>query len=387
MPDEAILEPNLMRNLALYVHIPFCIRKCRYCDFVSYPVTDVPLLGSYMKCLQAESAARAVSRHVGTVYIGGGTPSILEPGQVEDLLAAVRGNFDVVQNAEITIEANPGDVSSEKADGWLAAGVNRLSLGVQSFDDGVLAFLGRRHTVSVALDSFNTARRAGFTNVSMDLIFAVPGQTPDSWRQTLARATDLNPEHISAYNLTYEQGTPLYEDVEAGRVVKVGDEDEAQMYLDAMEVLSSAGYEHYEVSNFARPGFRSAHNQTYWLNEEYIGLGTAAFSYVCGTRMSNAAGPEDYCETVHKTGTGVVERETIPHEMQMIETIIQGLRLTDGIDVARFEQRFDCALVETYRDAIAELEQQGFIVADTDRIRPTSRGLLFNNDVALRFMP
>jgi len=387
VPDEAVLEPNLMRNLPLYVHIPFCVRKCRYCDFVSYPVTDVPSLDSYIDCLKAESAARALDRRIGTVYIGGGTPSLLAPGQVEDLLAAIRRDFNIVRNAEITIEANPGDVSSEKVDGWLAAGVNRLSLGVQSFDDGVLAFLGRRHTVSVALDSFNTARRAGFNNVSMDLIFAVPGQTPDSWRETLGRAIDLNPEHVSAYNLTYEQGTPLYEDAEAGRVVKVGDEDEAQMYLDVMEVLSSAGYEHYEVSNFARPGSRSAHNQTYWLNEEYIGLGTAAFSYIDGVRMSNARGHEDYCETVRKTGTGVVERETIPHEMQMIETIIQGLRLTDGIDVARFEQRFGRAPAETYRDAIAELEEEDLIVADTDRIRPTLQGLLFNNEVALRFLP
>jgi len=360
--------------VGLYVHVPFCALKCAYCDFNSYAGKD-ELIEPYLRALKWEMRQRAQEScraemvladcraasagsssaaplRAGTLYIGGGTPSHLPAGCIEDLLTEIWRRFEVVEDAEVTVEANPADLDIGRLRSMRAAGVNRVSIGVQSFDDDVLRFLARRHDAGQARRAVEIARSAGFENVSIDLIYAVPGQAIDGWTETLEEALAISPNHISAYSLTIEQGTCLGALVAQGVVAPVGNDTQAKMYEIACSMLESAGYEHYEISNFARPGFRCRHNETYWRNEDYLGLGAGAHSYLDGVRWWNVRDPELYTQCISAGFIPVAGAERLCRQEQMSETLMLALRTSDGAAEEVLERRFGKDLWRAHRNKI-----------------------------------
>ncbi len=371
---------------ALYVHIPYCRSKCPYCDFSSVPADDgIP---AYLEMLAEEAAARgAAAEPVESVYIGGGTPTILSPDQIARLLKRLRESFSIFPDAEITVEANPASLGPETAAALASLGVNRISLGAQSFVESELSFLGRAHGPQDIARPVSLLREAGIDNISLDLIYAIPNQTPESWRYSLARALELEPRHISTYCLTYEPSTPLWSALTGGGIERKSDDEELEMYEIAREALTRSGFELYEISNFALPGKRSRHNMVYWLNDEYIGLGASAVSYLAGVRSTNAREPMPYIEAMRTTGTATCEAEDIPPRMQAVETLIQRLRLRDGIDCESFEGRFGVHPEELFNGTFSELVDLGLLEQTPGAIRPTTRGFHLASEIALKVLP
>ena len=388
--------------LSLYIHIPFCQRKCAYCDFNSYAGLE-SLFVPYVRVLAEEIATTSQRLHrptVKTIYLGGGTPTLLPPDLLGDILAACRRAFAVRPDAEITCEANPGTVDRQRFAELRRLGVNRLSLGVQSFDDGELRLLGRIHTVEEVEAAFRAARAAGFTNVNFDLIFGLPGQRLETWRRTLDRALALAPEHLSLYALSVEEGTLLARWVAKGRVPPPDDDLAADLYLLACDLLADAGYVHYEISNWARgdveePGGMGAsptlscrHNLTYWRNEPYLGFGAGAHSSLDGRRWWNVCSPAEYIERLKKGQSPIAGSEEIDEPLAMGETMMLGLRLVqEGVPFAAFEHRFGRSLLDVYGEEVATLEQAGLLECLPDRVRLTRRGWLLGNQVFQQFLP
>ena len=383
-----------MTPIGLYVHVPFCVRKCAYCDFASYSGRDADL-PAYMDALAREAAWHATrgafdEYAVRTVYVGGGTPS-LAADRLADFLAAHR--MWLFPNAEeITIEANPGTIGLPGLRRLFDAGCNRLSIGLQSLHDRELRTLGRIHSRDDALRCVQAARQAGFRNLSLDLMFGIPGATLADWLATLRETIALAPEHVSAYNLTIEAGTPFAELREQGKLNVPDDDAQAEMYDAAVAELAAAGYEQYEISNFARPGFRSQHNQIYWRNEEYIGLGAAAHSYLRGCRYWNASALDDYLARSRSDAPPsdfpptVDGHETLDLAGTMGETMMMQLRLRDGVDLRQFQRRFGLSIEAVYGEQIAELCAEGLLEIDQTRLRLTTRGVRFANEAAQRFL-
>lgn len=371
---------------AIYVHIPYCTSKCLYCDFDSVPLDGS--MDAYLRAL-AKEAARA-SQTVSaaeTVYVGGGTPTVLTPDEICQLFKCLRENFDIQPLAEITVEANPCSLTPAKARALAASGVNRVSLGAQSFVDAELSLLGRSHNTEDTLRGFSLLREAGVDNISLDLMYAIPNQSEKSWRHSLACAIELRPEHISTYCLTFEPRTPLWRLLQDGKIEKKSDDDELELYEIARETLADAGYEHYEISNFALPGRRSLHNMVYWSNEEYLGLGAGAVSYLGATRIANLHGPRAYIEAMESRGDSAVEVEEIPPHMQAVETIIQRLRLREGIDCAAFEQRFGAHPTAFFGESLPTVLELGLIEQRDGFVIPSVAGWHLANEVALRCLP
>lgn len=390
---------TLPDSLGLYIHIPFCRARCGYCDFNSYAGLD-HLIPAYVNALAAEIRARAdalpARPPVATVYFGGGTPSLLRPGQVTSTLDACRSSFAVGANAEITLEANPGTVNLPSLKALLDAGVTRLSLGVQSFDDAELRLLGRIHDSAQAVQAFKLARRAGCHNVNLDLIYGLPGQSVPAWRQNLCRALELEPDHLSLYALTVEEDTALGRDIAAGRTAPPDPDVAADMYLLAEEGLQDAGYRHYEISNWARPGKLCRHNLGYWMNRPYLGFGAGAHSWYGARRFSNVASPEQYRDMIHRAerydppawmGKAVGACESIDEEMLRAETVILGLRLVDGVNTREFAGRFGVSLDSLYARQIGEMAGAGLVEHHEGCLRLTARGRLLGNEVFQRFLP
>lgn len=391
-------------SLALYVHIPFCQAKCPYCDFNSYAGLE-GLMTPYADALIAEMALwREATRdaRVATVFFGGGTPSFLPLAETERIVAALRGSFRLAPAAEITVEANPGSADSARLDGLRRLGFNRLSLGVQSFRDDELRLLGRVHSVAEARQAYRAARRAGFENVNLDLIYGLPGQPLAAWQRTLTEAIALRPEHLSLYALTLEEGTPLAADVARGRLPAPDPDLAADMYLWAGEALAAAGYQHYEISNWALPGYRCRHNLVYWHNQPYLGLGAGAHSCLGGFRFAAIRDPRRYIREVTAAGakptanglSGFLAR--LPHlesvvqaapARAMAETAILGLRLVEGMSLAAFRRRFGVGLLSAYGPAVAELTAAGLLERTNGRLRLTPKGCLLGNEVFVRFLP
>lgn len=381
--------------LGVYVHVPFCAHKCFYCDFTAY-VQRPDRIASFMEALAAESAhvsrqPGVAGRRAATLYLGGGTPSVLSGPDMQRLIESVTAALPLAGPAEVTAEANPETLDAEKLAGYRSAGVNRISIGLQAWDDGLLRLLGRRHTVAGFLASFRQAREAGFANINVDLIFGLPGQTVAVWRETLDRVIGLGPEHVSAYGLQVEEGTAFWRWANEGRFgargVPLPDEDaQAEMYLAAREMLSAAGYEHYEISNFARPGFRSTHNVLYWLNREYLGLGPAAHSHIGRRRWANAARLDRYRALTAAGLPPVEETEELTVEREMSDTIILGLRLLEGVDLASFAARFGRDLRDVYAAEVEDLLARGLLAFDLGRLRLTERALPVANRVFARFL-
>jgi oxygen-independent coproporphyrinogen-3 oxidase len=372
--------------LSLYIHIPFCVRKCHYCGFYSTTYT-LQQADEYIAALRLEAANHQHvfdSRTFDSVYIGGGTPTVLSSKQLENLIGLIHEYFQISQDAEWTIEANPNTVSSGQLMLLREYGVNRLSLGVQSFNDEVLRTLGRLHTAEEAADAVKFARSAGFTNVGIDLIYGVPGQTAAQWDETLDRAIILEPEHVSAYSLSIDEGSRFMSEAEAGRFALPRDEQVAPLYERAVERLDRAGYGRYEISNFCLPGFICRHNMNYWQRGEYLGLGSGAWSFIAGRRYQGVADVRGYSERL-KAGLSVIEdEEVVGPRHASNESVMLGLRTAQGVDLARFGREFGADALQQLERNAAPLKQAGLLEGTEGRIRLTGRGFLLVNEAVAR---
>lgn len=397
-------------SIGLYLHIPFCRTKCPYCDFNTY-AGILPLLPSYLEALESEVRLWGEglgAPEVGSVFLGGGTPSLLQPGQMARLLGVIRDAFRLRDDAEVSAEVNPDDVTVERIEGFLASGVNRVSMGVQSLDRGLLEVLGRRHDDQGAVRAFRAIREAGCANVSVDLMYGLPHQTLEQWDSTVAGVTELGPEHVSAYCLTLEEGTPLEHRVRMGLVPEPDPDLAAEMYDRAEERLGSAGYECYEISNWARPGRECRHNLVYWRNQPYLGVGPGAHSFLGGYRFRVVDSPAEYIARVGSWGEGarpaslgvdagsieripqVAEVETISRPLEMAETAMLTLRLREGLALSAFRARFGEDFRQVFGDVVAETTELGLLevvgVEGEEVARLTPRGRLLGNQVFWRFL-
>lgn len=375
----------------LYIHIPFCIRKCPYCDF--YSVTDQSLKNAFTKALAQEMrfyAGHAVS--VDTLYIGGGTPSVLNSIEIENILNQARRCFNVLPDAELTLEVNPGTVSLRSLSDYRRCGVNRINIGVQSFQNRVLGFLQRIHTAEDAANSIRWARRAGFSNIGLDLIYGVSGQTEASWLADLEAAVSFRPEHLSCYMLSYEKGTPLEQSLRQGLFKPLPEERVAGLYLKTTEWLAQNGYVQYEVSNFARSGqapagwYRSRHNQKYWSFAPYLGLGPSAHSFLELVRFWNPRSVKRYVGRLSAGKLAMEDKETLTIEQQIMETIYLGLRTVEGIRMDRFNEKFKLNLLDMFNAVLPELEEKGLLKVEKARCFLTHDGMLLLDGIADRMI-
>ncbi len=415
------MENKAPGSLGVYIHIPFCETKCPYCDFNTYSGIE-KLIPAYIDALCEEMrrwGELVPEASANTIFFGGGTPSYLEPSDMTRLMDVLGSSFPVASNAEITLEANPGDITPQKADAWLTAGFNRVSMGVQSFDDALLKTLGRRHDSHGARTSFEALSDAGFRNRSLDLMFGLPGQSLHQWTGSLRQALDLEPDHVSLYGLQLEAGTPLEADVRLGRIDEPDDDLAAEMYLAAEEMFRVAGFRHYEISNWAQPEQESRHNLVYWENGPYLGLGPGAHSSLFGHRFANTRSPRGYMRSlgVEPTTSSDLLRlvKTPPNQsvdansapailramvvngpvdfieettlqLELAETMMMGLRLDVGVTNEQFERRFGEGLRSVFAAQIDSLKSDGLLDEDSVGIRLTQRGRLLGNEVFERFV-
>ena len=371
-----------MKKLGIYVHIPFCLSRCRYCGFYSNAIGDtqgsIEAQKTYVQWLigkiRDSGALYGRKYSVDTIFIGGGTPSILPVEMIEAIVGAIRESFAIESEAEITIESNPKTLTPQKLKRYRMAGIDRLSIGAQSFDDGILKTLGRAHNAEDFLECYKMARKCGFDNINIDLMFAIPGQTKEQWLDTLDKAIELLPEHISFYSLQIEDDTPFYEDYLAGKLIPVPDDIDREMYHDAIARLKTAGYEHYEISNAARPGYQCRHNLKYWSFEEYLGFGDSASSFIGGIRSTEKPLAE-YHENDFDDDTG--------------EYMFTGLRKTCGISKKDFAEKFGRELWDVYgsrRDRLQEFFDSGKLIEDGDVLKLSEDGIDISNTIMAMFV-
>ncbi|MBI3592984.1 MAG: radical SAM family heme chaperone HemW [Nitrospirae bacterium] len=364
----------------LYIHIPFCIKKCIYCDFYSIPFKS-QVAEDYVNALCKEIELRKhAARDIGTVFIGGGTPTVISGNEISKILNKVKETFSVRHDAEVTIEANPGTITEGKLAGLREAGVNRISIGIQSLDDHELTVLGRSHTSDDVLYAVTAARKAGFNNISVDLIYGIPGQNMETWVNTLLKAIELLPEHVSTYELTPEKNTPLSDDIKKGRLALPDEEIITEMYYKGIDILQAHGYAHYEISNFARPGYQCIHNLNYWNRGEYLGIGAGAHSFLNGRRTANVRDVFRYVESVNSGMIAVAEDIEITAKEALKELIFLGLRKTEGIDMSRMP---DIAKMLKSK-AVDELIRHGLLETRDNCLCLTRKGLVLSNEIILR---
>ncbi len=384
--------PASTDRCGIYVHVPFCERKCHYCDF--YSVEGTGLKDRFLEALQRDiaGASRRVSAAaVDTVYLGGGTPSLLTQEEIGGILAGISSHFTVAADAELTIEVNPGTTTRESLRSLRQLGINRLSVGVQSFDDRVLSFLGRIHSAAEAHVCLDDARAAGFENLSMDLIFAIPGQLRGHWVETVKAALDCAPEHVSAYSLIVEEQTPLWEQVHSGVVVPVAEDEEAAQYMVTMELFEGAGYDHYEVSNYARNGCRSRHNAGYWHHRNYLGFGPSAHSFWVDSRSgraqrwANVRQVGGYCDLLWREESPVVMSEELSTRELVNERIFLGLR-SDGLSLANVLVDLGYHFSPGQLAYIDQLLERGLAVRDAGTVRLTRQGYLLCDEICSHLM-
>ena len=412
MPNLAGIEHNpplYNGGIGLYLHVPFCETKCPYCDFNTYSGIEEQIPG-YVGAVENElrSWGNLLSHPpVRTIFLGGGTPSYLPVDDIKSILDTIRQSYAVADLAEITMECNPGDVTAERATSWLGSGVNRISMGAQSFDDGLLKLLGRRHTATEARVAFKTLREAGFSNQSLDLMYGLPHQTLKQWADSLDTTLELKPEHISLYGLQIENGTPLQVDVAKGRYPVPDDDLAADMYEEAQRRLNAYGFAQYEISNWSKAGMESQHNLIYWRNEPYLGVGPGAHSWLAGSRFANLKSPRRYASilsegakfggeggpgddnpvTAMRLPLGPVEMvDTTTPGVDVAETMMMGMRLSEGVSMSRFTGRFGAQLGDVFTDEISRLLDIGLIEITGESIRLSKRGFLLGNEVFAEFI-
>ena len=369
--------------LELYIHIPFCVQKCQYCDFLSGP-SDQETRDRYIEALLAEiQAVQGVEAYeIVSVFIGGGTPSVLKAEAIASIMRTLQEQFFFCEDAEVTIEANPGTVDLEKLTIYRNVGINRLSLGLQSTDAEELKLLGRIHSYEEFLKSYEWARKAGFSNINIDLMFAIPGQTGEAWRQHLYQVAELNPEHISAYSLIIEEGTPFAE-----QNLDLPDEDtEYQMYEDTAEILERYGYRQYEISNYAKQGYMCRHNAGYWQRLEYLGFGLGASSLYGGMRFSNTHQMQEYLKESRNPDQIRKDVTVLSRNEQIEEFMFLGLRMTEGISEKKFEENFDVRLMDIYGDILQKYEETGFMEHIETKWRLTRKGIHVSNHILADFL-
>ena len=378
-----------MEPISIYIHSPFCVRKCAYCDFTSFPGRGAQM-EAYLSAVCREMRAQAAffgRRRVRTVFLGGGTPTLMTGEQAQRLLDALRACFNLAPDAEITMEGNPGTVTAQSLVAYRAAGVNRLSLGVQSLDDGLLAAIGRIHTAAQAHEAVSMARAAGFENVNLDLMLGLPGQSVAQWERTLEEAIALAPEHLSCYSLIVEEGTPLSAQLERGECAPLPDED-ALCRMDEITAqwTAQAGFARYEVSNYAKPGCECRHNIVYWACEPYLGLGCAAHSDMDGRRFYN---PSDWAGYLRMAQSGTTARDAegeSTRQERMFERMMMGLRMVRGVDCARFARDFGAQPEEVWKEALARDVRVGLMERRGDYLRLTQRGMQVMNSVLVELL-
>ncbi len=374
----------MKKEIGVYIHIPFCKAKCYYCDFVSYPNKE-ELIEKYVKAVIEEIRYKKINEYdIKTVYIGGGTPSFLDSKYIVEIL----NEINISENAEITIEINPGTVTSQKLEDYKKAGINRISIGLQSTEDNLLKQIGRIHTYEEFCFAYNMARKIGFKNINVDLMLGLPNQTLEMLNDTLDKVINLDPEHISVYSLILEENTKLYEMVEKNETFLPSDELERKMYWQVKEKLEGSGYIHYEISNFAKKGYSSKHNTDCWKQKEYIGIGAAAHSYLENKRFSNIESIEKYIENISNKE---IEKNIIIHEIQSKEDkeneyMILGLRKLEGISINEYKNQFGQNPIFVYKNQLEKLIRQNLLEIDGDFIKLTEKGLDFANIVWEEFI-
>lgn len=396
-----------MKKVGIYIHIPFCIRKCLYCDFLSFVNKGEDTHRQYIDAVKKEldfySYAYGKDFNVDTIFFGGGTPSLIEASLIEEVFSLIKNRYKVDKNAEITIECNPKTIDKQKLGIYKEAGINRLSIGVQTFDDEALKRLGRVHRADDAKDTYILAREEGFNNINIDLMFAIPEHTNKVWQETLKQAVKLNPEHISFYSLQLEEGTKYFEMFEKGQLKMVSDKIDRDMYHNAAKFLKESGYKHYEISNCAKDGYECRHNLKYWSLENYLGIGLAAHSYINGERFSNTVDLSKYieglkfCEKLEQENSNLDEfrrtwvewHHTNTKHDDMVEFIITGMRKLEGINLSEFKSRFGKTLFEAYKDQeelIKEYVKKEMIILTEDRMKFTIKGVDVSNAILAEFV-
>lgn len=374
-----------MPALGLYLHVPFCSALCGYCNF-NRGLFNAALKTRYVEAVRREIASAGDGARADSIFFGGGTPSLLEAVEVEALIGACRGVFDVADDAEITLEANPETLTLERLEGFRAAGVNRLSVGVQSFHDRELDRLDRVHTAGRAIDAVGLARAAGFDNLSLDLMMWLPQQTVSEWLQSVETLIGLGPEHASLYMLELYPNAPLRETMARQQWSLAPDDDAADMYTAAMERLEAAGLRQYEISNVSRPGRESRHNLKYWADGEWLGFGCGAHSTRGGVRWKNISSTEDYISKVSSGGRLDVERRVLSRDEHLEEHAFTGLRLSGGIDVRAVGERFGVDVWEEYGTELKPFVDQGLLIYDGARLALTRAGMLLANEILAVFI-
>ncbi|UCE65457.1 MAG: radical SAM family heme chaperone HemW [Candidatus Zixiibacteriota bacterium] len=376
-------------SAGIYLHFPFCESKCPYCDFYSTLIDD-NVSTKFMDAVIAESNKEADSDFgsfiYDTIYFGGGTPSLMNPDEINRLLENLQANFNIEKNAEITIECNPSFLTEKKMKGYLKSGINRISLGVQSFNEANLKTLGRLHTPDEAVKTYRIMRDSGFKNVSIDLIYGIPHQTIAEWESDLKTAIELGPDHISAYNLVIESGTEFGRLYSQNRLNLPSDEEQLQMYDSLNEHLNNAGYRGYEISNFSLPGFECLHNLKYWTGKPYLGFGPSAVSFDGKVRRKNRADIESYLKSAEKNIEVPSETEIIDRESALRESIMSGLRLTAGVSLERLKDRFDYDLREDKRNTIDSLLTEGMITIEDGFLKLADKALFISDSVMVKLI-
>jgi len=373
----------------LYVHVPFCNRKCQYCDFHSV-VADDDIVGPYFDAFQRELAFRADQargKQFHTLFVGGGTPSVLECGRLEWLLNELFEHFQLAPGAEVTMEANPASLTRKKIETLAAYGVNRVSLGVQSFSDDLLRQIGRMHTANRVAQCITDLRDCGITNISLDLMFGLPSQTLTEWQDSLQRAVDCGVEHLSCYALIVEGDTPLHALQQRGELDLPDEEEEADMFQYAVDFLPQMGYEHYEISSFSRPGSACRHNLLYWTGQPYLALGSGAVGSWAGRRYLNAKDLSYYNACWHQGMEAVDEEEWPDRDQQMAEYMMTGMRLLQGVDAPSFQERFGATVTDVYGQVVKDLTDRGLVAWKEDRLQLTLTGLFLGNIVFAAWFP
>ena len=377
------------QSLGLYIHIPYCIHKCGYCDFNSHTIKQDEM-DTYVDALIVEmnhyAEKYSPEKTIKTIFLGGGTPTTLTVYQLERILNECDKHFKVAPDSEITIEANPATICKGELESIRQAGYNRISVGVQSFDETELKSLDRAHRPQEIHSTIDQARKAGFSNLSLDLMFAIPKQSLSNWENNLRQALDKNPEHLSTYNLTIEQGTAFSKLQSNGKLIMPDDDHQLELYKRTIELLTVSGFNHYEISNFARPEKECKHNITYWKNTNTLGLGAGASSYMDGVRFKNVNPPAHYIQKVVDKQSAVEHSESLESRQAMGETIMLGLRLLQGISIHQFEKRFQTSFRNLYGNIISTLKKKELVTIEENHLRLSKKGLFLADSVILEFI-
>lgn len=381
-----------MKSISIYLHIPFCVRKCSYCDFVSYsakPFEENHGINRYFEAIKQELIRykeKLSTYEVATIYLGGGTPSAVDGRLIHDLLNMIRASLNVTNDAEITIEVNPGTLTNDKLNHYKAAGINRVSMGLQTTNDQLLETIGRIHSTNDFITSYHALRDAGFNNISLDLMFGLPGQTLSDIDRAIKLIDQLKPQHVSAYSLKIEEGTPLFDAYEKGSVQLPSEELEREMYHRINSKLRELGIYQYELSNYALPGWESKHNTVYWENKPYLGVGVSSHSKLDDVRFSNTSNIHEYMDSIQKGESVIIDSEPIDAEEDLFESIILGLRLNKGIQIDLLNERYAIDFETRYEKVLSSLIQDHLIIREGNTIKLTELGRDLANQVFLRFM-